>query len=107
MHCSDFSITLSSLQNYGIMNLQDHELSDIFSHWDCLKRSHTLPAIPSTRPPAASNMAETSSSHQAGGVGSSKHLARKHSLPAYKMACSASSVPLKDGISKRRRKRNR
>src|SRR5438270_14076419 len=28
MHCSDFSITLSSLQNYGIMNLQDHGLSD-------------------------------------------------------------------------------
>src|SRR6266702_3964650 len=33
MHCSDFSITLSSLQNYGIMNLQDHGLSDSACHF--------------------------------------------------------------------------
>jgi hypothetical protein len=52
-------------------------------------------------------MAETSSSPQAGGVGSSKHLARNHSLPASKIPCSASSVPRKDSISKRRRKGNR
>src|SRR6266487_1729432 len=42
-----------------------------------LQEKHTSPAIPSMRPPAASTMAESSSSHQAGGVGFSKHLARK------------------------------
>jgi len=53
----------------------------LLRHWDC-KGKHTSPALPSTQPPAASNMAETSSSPQAGGVGSSKHVARKQSLPA-------------------------
>src|SRR5438067_2847669 len=37
MHCSDFSITLSPLQNYGIMNLQDHGLSDILTNPGSLK----------------------------------------------------------------------
>ena len=50
-------------------------------------------------------MAETSSSPQAGGVGSSKHLARKQSLPASMIPYSASSVPLKDSISKRESRR--
>jgi hypothetical protein len=78
----------------------------LFSHLDC-KRRHTSPARPSTRPPVASNMAETSSSPQAGGVGSSKHLARKQSLQASIIPCSASSVPLKDSISKHRRQERR
>ncbi len=47
-----------------------------------LQRNHTLPALPSTRLPAPSNMAETSSSPQVGGVGFLKNLALKRSLPA-------------------------
>ncbi len=64
-------------------------------------------ALPSTRPPAASNMAETSSSPQAGGVGSSKHLAPNQLRLASSMVCRTSSVPLKDSISTRRRKGKR
>jgi len=56
---------------------------------------------------AASHMAETSSSHQAGGVGFSKHLARKQSPPASKSPCSASRARLKDSIRQCRPKGNR
>ena len=51
-------------------------------------------------PRVASNMVETSSSHQAGGVGSSKDSARNQWLQAWRIPCSASSVPLKKPISK-------
>lgn len=71
-----------------------------FFHWAC-NRSPTLPATPLMRPAAASHMAENSSSHQAGGVGFSKHLARKQSPPAAKSPCSASRAPLKDSIGQR------
>ncbi len=61
-----------------------------------------LVAIPSTQPLAASNTAEISSFHQAGGVGSLKHLAKKPPLPVLKSPCGASSVLLKDSISRHR-----
>ncbi len=52
-----------------------------FFHLDC-NGYHASPVLLSMRPLAGSNMVETSSSHQAGGVGFSKYLALKPSLPA-------------------------
>src|SRR5690348_7855194 len=48
-------------------------------------------------------MAETSSSPQAGGAGSSRNLAQRHLPPASMIRYDASSAPPKSNISKRRR----
>ncbi len=77
-----FGRTLHFIFKVEEVNPERYQLgSHAFSHWDC-KRHHILPAIPSMRPPAAPSMAETLSSHQAGGAGFSRDSARRQSLPA-------------------------
>lgn len=59
------------------------------------------PARPSMPPPAVSNMAETSSSPQVGGAGSSNGLARDFLPPASMIPYAASNAPPSVTIGKR------